>query len=239
MAQLTDITNPFYDGYEAWQGWQVFFSYNASEARYYAGEMRGILLAGQSVLEIGFGAGAFLAWAREQGAEVAGTEINSAALDQAVRFGVDLLDPAIESLAADHRERFDVIVAFDVFEHFTLGEVANRLGAVEIMLRPGGTFVLRFPNGQSPFGLLPQHGDITHQTALSRDKIEQISRALPLRTERYSAAFRERGPLGLRRLVRGLRYLARDALGAGLNLIFATDIPWDPVVVLVMRKRSQ
>ena len=59
----------------------------------------------------------------------------------------------------EHPARFDTVVAFDVFEHFALEEIEARLAALETMIRPGGHLLMRFPNGQSPFGLVLQHGD--------------------------------------------------------------------------------
>lgn len=131
-----------------------------------------------------------------------------------------------------------MVAAFDVFEHFTLDEIDARLRAVEMMLRPGGHLILRFPNGQSPFGLMPQNGDVTHKTALSKHMIEQLCRDTSLRALRYKGVYRVRGPIGLKRAVRRARYLARDLMGAVLNGIYAYDIPRDAVVVLVMRKQS-
>ncbi len=229
----------YYCGYEEWKGRDSYFAFADEEAEYFAGEMRGIDLDGTSILEIGFGSGSFLAWARAAGACIAGTEINEKSFAEAQRFGVEILDAAIETIASQHHERFDIVVAFDVFEHFTLDEIVARMRAIETMLRPGGFLVLRFPNGQSPFGLAPQNAGITHKMALSRRKLEQICQGMSFRAERYAGSFRVRGPMGLKRLARRLRYLARDLLGATLNLIYACDIPWDAVVVLVMRKAGR
>lgn len=225
-----------YAGYEAWKGWTSYFQFDREEAEYFAGELRGIPLAGRSVLEIGFGTGSFLAWARAQGASVAGAEINDRSLTEAARAGVDLVDPAIERIANGNRGRFDVVVGFDVFEHFEADEVHRRIRAVETMLKPGGHVVLRFPNGQSPFGLVPQNGDVTHRIALSRQRMEQICQGTELRAVRYAGSYGVRGAWGPRRAVRCLRRAAQRAMGASLNLIYATRIPWDPVVVLVMQK---
>lgn len=229
--------DPHYQGYEAWKGWTAPFTYTEEEAEYFSGEMRGIPLAGKALLEIGFGSGSFLAWAKAGGATVTGTEINPVLLDAARGASVALVETPIEQAAGALRERFDVIVSFDVFEHFTLEEIDARLAAAEAMLRPGGHLVLRFPNGQSPFGLLPQNADVTHKTALSKDKIEQLCHGRSLDAVRYAGSYRVRGPMGGKRLARALRSLARDLIAAVLNRVYACDIPWDAVVVLVMQKR--
>lgn len=225
-----------YAGYETWKGWDRYFQFTADEAEYYAGELQGIPLAGRMVLEIGFGQGSFLAWARSQGAEVSGTEITEVSLAEAARNHVELLSSAIESIATEHRERFDAIVAFDVFEHFDLDEVAVRIRAVATMLKPGGFAVLRFPNGQSPFGLGPQNGDVTHKTALSKDKLEQLCQGTGLKTLRYGGSYVTKGRWGVTRIARAMRSTAQGSIGAVLNAVFGTAIPWDAVVVLVMCK---
>lgn len=226
-----------YAGYEEWKGWRSFFQYNAEDSEYFAGEMRGLPpLNGRNVLEIGFGTGSFLAWARAQGAKIAGIEINDRLMAEAKREGVELLVADFERVAVHHRERFDLIAAFDVFEHFDLEENKIRIRAVETMLKPGGYAILRFPNGQSPLGLIPQHGDVTHKIALSLSRMEQITLGTSFKTVRYTGSFRIRGPFGLKRSVRFVRGAAQWLIGGALNFIYATKMPWEPVVVLVMRK---
>ncbi|MFK5979032.1 MAG: class I SAM-dependent methyltransferase [Rhizobiaceae bacterium] len=228
-----------YSSYEDWKGWDEYFTYSSDENEYYKGEMLGLELSGKNVLEIGFGSGSFLAWAKDAGASIKGTEINDRSLAEAKRFGVELLIADFENVASKHKECFDVIVAFDVFEHFTMDEIITRTKAAETMLRPGGYLVLRFPNGQSPLGLAPQNGDITHKEALSKEKIEQASLGTSFETTRYGGSFQILGPMGLKWIVRRLRYFTQSLLGGLLNAIYARKAPWDAVVVLVMRKTGQ
>lgn len=227
-----------YAGYEAWKDWSKPFTFDDEHAEYFVGELAGVRIAGADVLEIGFGSGNFLAWARENGAKIAGTEINSSMLAAARQFGVELLKSDFETVASDHAGRFDTIVAFDVFEHFTFDEIDRRIKACEQMLKPGGHLILRFPNGQSPFGLICQNGDRTHRTALSRLIVEQFLYGTSLSATRYAPSFRPRGKTMKKRLGRAARYLARDVIATTLNLVYGQDIPWDPVVVIVLRKAS-
>ena len=104
-------------------------------------------------------------------------------------------------------------------------------------LKPGGHLILRFPNAQSPFGLAPQNGDPTHKTGLSRSAFEQLIQGTSFEIVRYAPSFRIGGGGLATRLVRRLRHTARDLIGGLLNAIYAQDIPWDPVVVLVLRKK--
>ena len=224
-----------YADYEAWKGWSSYFTFDAEDAAYFAGELRGVPLKDKTVLELGFGAGRFLAWARAQGAQLAGAEIGAQSIKEAERFGVELLDPTIETIAAAHAERFDIIAAFDLFEHFDVDTIRARLVAAETMLKPGGLLILRFPNGQSPFGLAPQHGDVTHRTALSKAKIEQLCADTTLTTVRYAGAHRI-GGRGGKAVVRAARSLAQRLIGMVLSAVYGFGIPWDSMVVLVMRK---
>ena len=232
----SEKSTDLYAGYEAWKGWHKPFLCSEESAAYFAGEMRGIPVAGRRVLEIGFGSGAFLTWARDQGAEVVGTEINEASLVAAREAGVEILDAAIEEVAASNAERFDVIVAFDVFEHFPLDVVVSRLAAARTMLKPGGHLVLRFPNAQSPFGLPPQNGDPTHRSALSRSVFEQLCQQVPFDFVRYAPSYRVSGKGAAKRIIRAVRGAMRDGISRLLNFVYASDIPWDSVVVLVLRK---
>lgn len=227
-----------YEGYEDWKGWTERFAPTPYEVKYFAGETRDVKIANADILEIGFGSGSFLAWALESGARVNGSETQEALCQSARDRGIPLLPAAIETVAKQYAEKFDTIVAFDVFEHFTMEEVTIRLAACEGMLRPDGHLVLRFPNAQSPFGLVPQHGDATHSSYLSGSVFEQLIQTSKFQVERYSHGFRvETGPLK-KRVSRIVRHRIRSVISKTLNVIYAVDIPWDPVVVLVLRKAS-
>lgn len=163
-----------YTGYAQWKHWEGDFRASDRDARYFEAEFSGIDLHGRRVLEIGFGNGSFLAWAREQGALVAGTEIDEAMLGHARAHGFDAYPAALDVLAAA-ASRFDLVVAFDVFEHWDKDSLIANLKHIARLLKPGGLLLARFPNGHSPFGRVHQHGDITHQTALSKSSIEQLA----------------------------------------------------------------
>lgn len=236
--QANKASNEVYAGYEHWKQWAATFQYTPEDAEYFAGETSGLRVKGAAVLEIGFGSGSFLAWAIDQGARVAGTEINARSLRLARDKGIELLSSDIEDLSDSHAGRFDTIVAFDVFEHFEVDVVRRRLIAVDRLLSPNGAVLLRFPNAQSPFGLAPQNGDPTHKSALSRSAIEQLMQGTSLKVERYAFAFRVHGGRGGRKLARRIRAHLRDLISRLLNFIYSQDIPWDSVVVIVLRKSA-
>jgi SAM-dependent methyltransferase len=232
------MEDPIYAGYENWKGWEKTFSYTSDDASYFVGEMRGLCIKNVHLLEIGFGSGNFLAWAIEQGAHVAGTEINARSLEAARTRQIELLDANVEHEVISHAGRFETIVAFDVFEHFTVDEVRLKLKAACDLLAPGGALLLRFPNSQSPFGLAPQNGDPTHRSALSRSAVEQLMQGTSFHVQRYGPSFRVRSGSIAQRAARNFRAIVRDLISRFLNFIYTQDIPWDPVVVMVLRKAS-
>jgi SAM-dependent methyltransferase len=237
-GRMGEVTPDLYSNYENWKGWNELFLYTSDKADYFSGETRGLAVANADVLEIGFGSGDFLQWAIDRGARVAATEINTVLLDAAKKHGVELIDADIERIADRHAGRFDTIAAFDVFEHFSLDEVVTRLRAAEKMLKPGGHLLIRFPNAQSPFGLAPQHGDPTHRSYLSRDVFEQVIQSSAFAIARYNHPFRVKGRTPSVFLARLARSLLRDLISRFLNFVYTTRIPYDAVVVIVLRKND-
>ncbi|ADM10308.1 Cyclopropane-fatty-acyl-phospholipid [Parvularcula bermudensis HTCC2503] len=232
------LADGHYDQYVEWKSWDNLFSFSDVENRYFRIETAGISVADADLLEIGFGAGHFLAWARHQGARVSGTELQPALAEAAEAAGIRLLAPAIETCADAFAGAFDTIVSFDVFEHFPLSDLGPRLDACHTMLRPGGHLLLRFPNGQSPIGLTQQHGDPTHLVPLSLAKLRPL-----LMTHGWEiVAYRGQAIVGggslLHKAVRSVRQLLRRIIEATYQFIYCVDHPLDAVVVLVLRKRG-
>ncbi|MDR3389328.1 MAG: class I SAM-dependent methyltransferase [Rudaea sp.] len=226
-----------YGGYAEWKQWDGDFSTSDRDARCFAAEFGGIPLAGKRLLEIGFGNGGFLAWAKAQGAIVAGTEIDETMLARAREKGFAVLPPALDALAAGGA-RFDVIVAFDVFEHWEKPTLIANLKYIAAALERHGLLLARFPNGHSPFGRVHQHGDITHCTALSRSSIGQLARLTGFDVVRVDNAQRvpaRRDPWSL--LKHRWRRLRCDHIERRIAKLYGTGrLPLDPNLTAVLRK---
>jgi 2-polyprenyl-3-methyl-5-hydroxy-6-metoxy-1,4-benzoquinol methylase len=226
-----------YGGYSQWKQWDGDFQASDRDARYFAAEFSGIALSAKRVLEIGFGNGSFLAWAKAQGALVAGTEIDEAMLSRAREKGFVALPPALDALAAG-TQRFDIVVAFDVFEHWEIQTLIANLRHITSLLDAGGIVLARFPNGHSPFGRVHQHGDITHKTTLSKSSIEQLAgitgfqvvrvsnaQRVPVRTDAWSA------------LKHRWRKRQRDRIEVMIGKLYGIGrLPLDPNLTAVLRK---
>lgn len=225
----------YYADYVAWKGWTPFV-YDPDEAEIFRGEL-GRDLAGKQLLEIGFGAGHLLAWAREQGATVAGCELNAECRAAAEERGVEILPADLGASVASHREHFDLIVAFDVFEHLTLPQIVEALGHVAFLLKPTGKLVLRVPNAQSPFGAFSQYGDVTHVTPLSGALLEQLTLDTPLEVIAIRGSYRPWGATLGRKLVRSLRYGLQRLVQAFVRFTFLNTAPIATDVTIVIRRR--
>ena len=95
------------------------------------------------VLEVGCGAGHFLAAARGAGFEAWGTEISSSGLERLRREGFQVLAGELTALALP-AAHFDAVVLFEVLEH--LPGPRSYLEESRRVLREGGLLFLTTPN---------------------------------------------------------------------------------------------
>jgi SAM-dependent methyltransferase len=233
----TDLGSRLYASYDGWKGWKAPFVCDADTAGYFAAELAAFPVTDRRILEIGFGNGEFLAWARNKGAVVSGCEVTPAAVAAAEAAGIPLISPDFETDPAAHGH-FDIIAAFDVFEHLDPPTIVAKLAAIGRMLNPTGILLLRYPNGQSPYGLASQNGDATHVTALSRAKIEQYATGTGLETVRYGGVARGSAPSAAKACVRAIRYALRNLHRRVIHFVYATDVELEPVVTHVLARST-
>jgi len=161
--------------YVAWKEWGGnFATLQPGQRAYLSAEIgRTGLKHIDSVLDIGFGNGNFLRFAKERGWHVVGTETNPELLRIGRQHKFDVL--GADELAALPGSSFDLITAFDVLEHIPDADLPALLSTLRSKLRTDGVLLARFPNGDSPLGLAYQHGDLTHTTILGRMKAEYFA----------------------------------------------------------------
>src|SRR5512142_2556009 len=128
-----------YANYDQWKCWSEasFFSFSPSEANYFSMDFDNVHLLNAKFLEIGFGNGALLSWAKSRGARIYGVEILPASLDRAKKNDIPLLSSDLAGNLPQFNEFFDVIAAYDVLEHLTIPEIVKALDAMARMLKPG------------------------------------------------------------------------------------------------------
>ncbi len=133
-----------------------------------------------AILDIGCGHGAILSFARQAGYHnTVGIDWSASQVAEAARRGItgiiegDLLQ-VLESLAAESQ---DVVIAFDVIEHFTKDELLSCLDQICRVLKTGGQLIIHAPNGDSPFCGHVRYGDFTHELAVTRESLTQLGQA--------------------------------------------------------------
>lgn len=224
-----------YVGYGQWKAWDesAFMSLSAVERSYYAAELRGVDLAGKDILELGFGNGGFLGHVRDAGARLHGTELQPTLAARGAAAGVTIVDPELALLLPGSAAKFTLVAAFDVFEHIDLDVLPALLATIADLLADGGLLVARYPNGQSPFGRVHQHGDLTHRAVLSADIMRQLVATLPFDIVHLG---NQAHPAGA---VQSLRHLAQRAHEIFLQRLYGHSTPLGPNSVAILRRQPR
>lgn len=208
---MSDFRDQFYDDYldfkPDWQGKPSpgFDAYFAKT------EPLAALPTGSRLLEIGFGDGQLLRWCRGKGHAITGVEIVPALVERARELGIDCLAGPVDEATLGSR-MFDAIVAFDVLEHMTFEEIASFFANTRPNLAPNGFYLLRFPNGASPFGYSYQASDITHKSVLSLGIMKQLAQRAGLQVV-ATLQPRPYPPGLLAKVKRRLGYALQDTIG--------------------------
>lgn len=184
--------------YSDWKGWNedAFGKFSSEDEEYYTKEILDRLSEDQKgdFLEIGFGNGSLLGWAKTKFTNASGVEKSKFLTSRAKYRGFDAYNDIEEALIG---KKLDVVVAMDVLEHMTSSDIYSMFNLVRGRLRPGGLFIARFPNGDSPFGRINQNGDDTHINAIGVVKIATFAERSGL-TLAYFGAPATLSPKGMR-----------------------------------------
>ncbi|MCU0718062.1 MAG: class I SAM-dependent methyltransferase [Pirellula sp.] len=233
-----------YDSYTSWKNWNTAKDVPSWLAKYFDREIGSVLSKDcAKVLEIGFGNGEFLDWTRNKGIQVSGVEIIPELVEKANSKGHDTYLGFLQDVIAKNEKfrthRFDLIVAFDVFEHLDIPSLKKLLACMSEILSENGVIVARFPNGNSPWSLLFQNGDYTHQTWLTKSKLEQVCIDMTLTLVSYRNAARVPGD-SRGRYFKWMVFLIRDLIEILVgNLYFSKRIPLDPNAIAVFRNAAK
>tara|TARA_Y100000031_G_scaffold63877_2_gene71731 strand:- start:169 stop:900 length:732 start_codon:yes stop_codon:yes gene_type:complete len=237
----SDYIHSEYSGYEELKGWtedKILPKVpNPTNQDYFSRELqRAKVLPGANILEIGFGNGEFLRWAEYNGYIISGVETSEKLYHLGKKRGFQVffghLTEGLNGLGAE----FDAVIAFDVLEHVPKEDLLDYFKAINRHLKVGGRVIVRFPNGDSPFGRHPQYGDFTHKTVLTGRLLEQVAMQAGFSMEGSYNTIRIHGKK--RRVKTIFKYLLRDFLEWALtNLYFGERIPWDCSITCVLVKK--
>lgn len=166
------------ESYSNWKSWDYdnFGDLTLAQKKYFDNEIdvifKKINKTNIKVLEIGFGNGSFLKYCKDKHIDIVGVELNQSLLSSAKKKKFNVLS---YNKLKQCELAFDIVCAFDVLEHIPSSDVNEFFALIKSLLKTDGLFFARFPNGDSPFGLVNQNGDITHLTSYGSSKIRHIA----------------------------------------------------------------
>lgn len=106
-----------------------------------------IIKAGEALLEIGCGRGAFIEKMQQKGVVCTGLEFNEDAVEVGRSQGLNIFVQSIQDHAKTNLEKYDVVCYFQVLEH--IAAVKEFIQASIDVLKPGGTLIICVPNNDS------------------------------------------------------------------------------------------
>lgn len=127
------------------------------------------------ILDIGCGPGYMLGYLKSQGfSNSIGIDLSQEQIDIAKSLGHNAEYANAFDFLVSNPSTFDLIIAFDFFEHFSKSELRRLLRLIYESLRPNGKLILQTPNGTGLFAGFIIYGDLTHETILSPQSLHQL-----------------------------------------------------------------
>jgi cyclopropane fatty-acyl-phospholipid synthase-like methyltransferase len=154
--------------------------------KYYLSELKSIRKDAK-ILEIGCGNGTFLNYLKIKGfVNLRGIDMSAQYLEQGKQMGHDNihLGDLFEELSRNNK--YDLIIAIDVLEHFQRDDIMKIFDLVIKSLNFGGLFLFQVPNGHGVFSKIIFYSDFTHETLFSKDSILQTSGVLGFTEAKFS-----------------------------------------------------
>lgn len=173
-----------------------------------------------TILDIGCGHGAILYALQQAGyCDARGVDGSAEQVQAAARLGITGVQQGdlIQTLRDIPDASLDVVVAFDVIEHFTKAELIALVDEVHRVLCSKGRWIIHVPNAESPFAGRMLFGDYTHEQAFTRTSLGQLLRSSGF--ERLEYFEDSPVPHGLKSVIRSIGWQAiRSALLAWIAI---------------------
>lgn len=129
------------------------------------------------ILEIGAGHGAFGYFMHLHGyTDYVGIDGSIEQVEASKKLGIKGIKYGnlIEELKNTQDGSIDLIIAFDVIEHFTKQELSDLIDDIFRVLKKDGAVITHQPNAEGVFGNMIRYGDYTHEQSFTRESISQI-----------------------------------------------------------------
>lgn len=130
-----------------------------------------------TILDLGCGHGTLLHFAHEAGyANACGVDRSAEQVAEAQRLGITgvVQGDLVETVRTTPADSLDLVVTFDVIEHFRREELLGLVDGIQRILRPTGRWIAHTVNAESPFFGRIRYGDMTHEQAFTRTSIGQL-----------------------------------------------------------------
>jgi 2-polyprenyl-3-methyl-5-hydroxy-6-metoxy-1,4-benzoquinol methylase len=128
------------------------------------------------ILEIGCGDGGFIQYLNDLGyISSVGVDLSEEQIAVGQKRGIKnlILEDARDFLSP-RLEKFDLIIARDVIEHFAKQDAFDIVFLINKALKRGGKFLMQVPNGQGLFYSSIFYGDFTHEVAYTASSAGQL-----------------------------------------------------------------
>jgi 2-polyprenyl-3-methyl-5-hydroxy-6-metoxy-1,4-benzoquinol methylase len=125
------------------------------------------------ILDLGCGHGTFLYFLKKEGYKnILGVDVSPEQIELAKKIGINEIKCRnVLDFLKNIEDKFDVITAFDLIEHFRKDEFLLLSKLVYRALKAQGLFILRTINGESPFSGRLRYADLTHEICFTRRSI--------------------------------------------------------------------
>jgi 2-polyprenyl-3-methyl-5-hydroxy-6-metoxy-1,4-benzoquinol methylase len=146
-------------------------------AKVIASRIRGWLPDDKSapILDLGCGHGNVLYLLAHAGyTNVTGVDLSLEQLNLARQWCQQIVQGEALDFLQHQTRQFQVIIAFDLIEHFTKDEFMLLIEALFNALLPGGRLIIQTPNADSPWVSAERYSDFTHEIAFNALSLEHV-----------------------------------------------------------------
>ncbi|NUN09985.1 MAG: class I SAM-dependent methyltransferase [Ignavibacteriaceae bacterium] len=128
-----------------------------------------------SILELGCGPGYMLEYLRKKGySNAKGIDVSPEQVKFAGSMGINVEEANVFEYLTGNKNSYNIIIALDFIEHFTVDELIILSKDILGALKPGGMLLLHTPNAQGFFPGRIMYGDLTHRTFFNPNSLKQL-----------------------------------------------------------------
>jgi len=138
------------------------------------------------ILELGCGRGIFLEFLINNGYKnVFGIDVSKEQIDIAKAQNLNVQEIGVLEYLKSSSEKFDLIFAIDLIEHFHKDELIPLFESIYNNLKDGGAFVFHTPNGLGINANRLIYGDLTHSTIFTPNSAIQILKLVGFKKTKF------------------------------------------------------